>query len=400
MRLTTRGWTLLGGGVAWCVVALGIGQRDLWWPGLFLALLPLASWLLLLPGSSRLTVTRRISPDRVSVDEPARVDVELDPQGMSMGGVARVRDRIPSALGEARWYAFAAGLGVWRQNLRYEVRPGWRGRHLVGPLERSIADGLGLAMSQSTIPGQTELLVTPRVEPLTNLRGASGVGLATDTTLLRTGMGGADDVLIREYQQGDDVRRIHWRSTAHSGQLMVRREERAWDPSAAIVIDNRARGYSTRVHDDRLEWAVSAAASIAIHLLADGFDLSLVEADARVFSPHRVGSGREAMVLEHLADLTPNRASSLRDALTAGGRGAEGQLLVAILSRVDAADAAALAEASRHGRACWALLLASSPELDAAQSATVRGAGWRCVVAGPGTPVAAAWREFGREETR
>jgi uncharacterized protein (DUF58 family) len=400
MNLTARGWTVLGGGIAWCVVALGIGQRDLWWPGLFLVLLPLVSWLLLVPGSSQLSVTRRVDPPRVTVGQPVRVELQLDPGGISVGGIARVRDRLPAALGESRWFAFAAGLGMWRQTVTYELRPAWRGRHRIGPLDRSMADGLGLARSLRTIPGQDELLVSPRVEPLANLRGASGVGLATDTSLLRTGLGSADDVLVREYHQGDDVRRIHWRTTAHAGQLMVRREERAWDPSATIVIDNRARGYSTRVHDERLEWAVSAAASIAIHLLRDGFDLSLVEADGRVLTPHRVGAGREMMVLDHLTDLAPDRAHTLKEALATCGRGAEGQLLVAILSRVDSADAVALAEASRHGRACWALLLASSPQLDASQAATVLESGWHCVVAGPGTPVAAAWREFGREETR
>jgi uncharacterized protein (DUF58 family) len=400
MNLTARGWTVLGGGIAWCAIALGIGQRDLWWPGLFLILLPVASWLVLLPGSGEFTVERRVHPERVTAGETARVELALDPGGISLGGVARVRDRMPAALGEPRWYGYRAGLGMWHQVVTYEVRPAWRGRYRIGPLERSIADGLGLARSARLVPGETELLATPPVEPLANLRSASGVGLANDTTLLRTGLGSADDVLIREYHQGDDVRRIHWRSTARTGQLMVRREERAWDPSATVLIDNRARGYSTRVHDERLEWAVSAAASIALHLLADNFDLTLVAADGSVLSPHRVGPGREAMVLEHLADLALDRTQTLRDALAVANRGVEGQLLVAILSRVDAADAAALAEASRRGRACWAILLGSSGQLDAAQTATVREAGWRCVVAGPGTPVAAAWRDLGIEESR
>ncbi|MCA0296884.1 MAG: DUF58 domain-containing protein [Actinobacteria bacterium] len=400
MNLTARGWALLGGGVAWCVVAVVVGQRDLWWPGLFLVLLPLVSWLLLLPGSARLEVERQVRPTRVAVGDVARVDLELDPGGLTFGGVARVRDRLPAALGEARWYGFAAGLGLWRQTISYEVRPLWRGRHHVGPIERNVADGLGLARSNQTIPGRAELLVTPPVEPLANLRGASGVGIATDTTLLRTGLGSSDDVLIREYRQGDDVRRIHWRSTARTGELMVRREERSWDPSAAVVIDNRAHAYSPRAHDPRLEWAVSAAASIAIHLLGDGFDLVLAEADGSVLSPHRLGPGREGIVLEHLAELDTDTAPTLGRALAACTHGAEGQLLVAILGRVDATDAAALAEASRHGRACWALLVSDSPVVDERQAAWVREAGWRCVVAGPGTSVAAAWRELGSEDDR
>ena len=115
MSLTARGWAVLGGGIAWCAVALVIGQRDLWWPGLFLFLLPVASRLLLTPGSGRMSVVRRLEPSRVSVGEKVRVQLELDPRSISLGGVARVRDRLPSALGEARWFGFAAGLGLWRQ---------------------------------------------------------------------------------------------------------------------------------------------------------------------------------------------------------------------------------------------------------------------------------------------
>lgn len=145
---------------------------------------------------------------------------------------------------------------------------------------------------------------------------------------------------------------------------------------------------------------MSAAASIAIHLLADGFDLSLAEVDGTILRPNRLGPEREDLVLEHLADLATDDALTMREALAASSRGADGQLLVAILGRVDAADAATLAEASRRGRACWAVLVSTSPHEDARQAALVRDAGWRCVVAGPGTPVAVAWRELGTEDER
>ncbi len=398
--LTTRGWTLVAAGIAWCVLAALIGQRDLWWPGLFLALLPLASLLLLIPGRGRVDVDRRVAPTRVQVGEAAEVRLTFDPRSPTLGGVARVRDRLPPALGEGRWYGFPSGLGRWEQTVTYEVRARWRGRHLLGPAERSIADGLGLARIGRVFPGQTPLLATPVVEPLTNLRDASGLGMATDTTLLRTGLGGADDVLIRDYRQGDDVRRIHWRSSARTGALMVRREERAWEPNATVIIDNRSRSYSARRPDRRLEWAVSAAASIAVHLLRDGFDLSLVESDGAIVSPRRAGTAREAVVLERLALLRPDDTPTLADALAACRRGADGQLLVAILGRVDAADAVALAEAGRHGRSCWALLVASDSALDDEAAAAVRMAGWRCVSAGPDTTVAAAWRGFREEDSR
>ena len=92
-------------------------------------------------------------------------------------------------------------------------------------------------------------------------------------------MVGQDDALVREYRQGDDVRRIHWRSTARWGDLMVRREEQAWDPSASIVLDSRASAHAGRGMHNSLEWAISAAASIGIHFLDDGFGIEIYEAD-------------------------------------------------------------------------------------------------------------------------
>ena len=90
---------------------------------------------------------------------------------------------------------------------------------------------------------------------------------------------GQDDAPIREYRHGDDLRRMHWRSTARVGELMVRREEQAWDPSATVMLDTRASAHAGEGMQHSLEWAISAAASIAIHFLEDGFSVEIYEAD-------------------------------------------------------------------------------------------------------------------------
>jgi hypothetical protein len=145
---------------------------------------------------------------------------------------------------------------------------------------------------------------------------------------------------------------------------------------------------------------VSAAASIAIHLLADGFDISLVEADGATLSPHRAMSGRESLVLEQLADMKTHLVPTLGEAFAASARGAEGQLLIAILGRVDDADSAALARARRQGRSCWALLAGATPQLSLSGAELVRASGWRCVIGGPGVALADAWRAFNSVDAR
>ncbi|WP_324277397.1 DUF58 domain-containing protein [Blastococcus brunescens] len=54
---------------------------------------------------------------------------------------------------------------------------------------------------------------------------------------------GEDDVSIREYRQGDDLRKVHWRATARTGELMVRLEERPWRAQATLFLDTRARAH-------------------------------------------------------------------------------------------------------------------------------------------------------------
>ena len=390
---------MLGAGVLWCVGAGFVGQRDLWWPGLFLILLPVLSWLLLLPNATGLSARRSVAPSRVIVGGQTEVEVMLAPRTRMLGGVTRVRDRVPATLGQASWYGLPTRAGRWVQRLRYQLSPSRRGRYRIGPLERTSGDGLGLARAAQVVPAYSELLVTPRVEVLANLGAASGLGVAPDTTLLRTGHGSADDVLIREYHHGDDMRRIHWRSTARTGELMVRREERSRDPIATIVLDNRARSYGGHAADERFEWAISAAASIGVHLLADGFDVSLVMADGSLVSPPRAGADRENVLLEHLAEVDTVGNRHLSEAMPTCTSGEEGQLLIAVLGRVEAADSVALTEACQRGRACWALLVNSGGR-DVIGLNTLVAAGWRCGTAEAGVGVADAWRNLGRQESR
>ena len=235
--------------------------------------------------------------------------------------------------------------------------------------------------------------------PLTEASSAPGLGTATDTDLRRTLHGSTDDVLIREYLQGDDVRRIHWRSTARAGQLMVRREERARDPLVTVLLDNRARSYGGRAGEQRFEWAVSAAASLCVHLLAGGFEVRLVLADGSVLRPPRGGTASSDMVLERLAVIETDAQRHLQGAITAGGHSADDHVLIAVLGRVDAEDVLLLSEAGRRRSTCWALLARGTPA-DIAGLDELAAAGWRAQDAAAGTSLADAWRDFSRGAVR
>ena len=113
--------------------------------------------------------------------------------------------------------------------------------------------------------------MTPRVQPLPpaplgTLWAGRGEGHAAYAAAA-----GEEDIGVREYRHGDDLRRIHWRATAHHGELMVRREEHTWHSQCTILLDSRAGAHRGTGPAASYEWAVSAAASAAVHLLNQGY---------------------------------------------------------------------------------------------------------------------------------
>ena len=126
-----------------------------------------------------------------------------------------------------------------------------------------LSDPFGLVELDRTFQTTSSLVVTPRVVPLpvVPLSGAwTGSG---DNRPRAFASGSAEDVTVREYRRGDDLRRVHWRSSAHAGELMVRREEQPWQSRATLFLDNRKIAHRGSGAASSLEHAVSAAASIA-----------------------------------------------------------------------------------------------------------------------------------------
>ena len=130
--------------------------------------------------------------------------------------------------------------------------------------------------------------------------------------------GSAEDVTVREYRRGDDLRRVHWRASAHAGELMVRREEQPWQSRATVFIDNRAHVHRGTGAASSLEYAVSAAASIAAHLVQRGFRTRLISASGTSLGEGWHEAGATATdtgpLLEALAVLAPESSQRL-DAL-------------------------------------------------------------------------------------
>jgi uncharacterized protein (DUF58 family) len=287
------------------------------------------------------------------------------------------------------------------RELNYQIHTDTRGKFTIGPLRVRVADAFGLVEISRAFSTTSTLVVTPRIFPLPRATAASSWLGEGDGGMRTISAVGEDDAAPRLYQDGDGLRRVHWKSTARYGQLMVRREEHQWRNSASIFLDTRRRAHAGSGPSATFEFAVSAAASIGAHLSGEGFRARLIT-EAGEIAPR--GTFNDTL-LDMLAVIGPSSHAGLLSGTSA--LASAGGQLIAVVGRLSPDEASQLAASRRGNAPAMALLLAvsawatDSVPQDAARTAEIlAAAGWRVAVVTASTPLASAWQQLHRPADR
>lgn len=260
LRPTVRGFAL-------ACAALGLGVAAYWTlqgaflvPAVLAGGVVVAGLLLLAIAPAGRDVTW--SPPTVAV-EGVDVDVPVRLPDAYAGGWWRPQTSLdPVTFSWDRLESAATQLRVFAPH---------RGVHRLGPVRARRTDPLGAWMSTRRLESLGELVVGPRITPLS----ASAVlGHGIDAAVSRVGQGDLVDQLVRDYRPGDPVRRIHWRQTARHGDLMVRQEQPPATPRVVIVLDTLADGWRD---DDEFDEGVRAFASLCMSVVAQGLRVEVQE---------------------------------------------------------------------------------------------------------------------------
>jgi uncharacterized protein (DUF58 family) len=399
--LTTRGRSLMAAGGAVAVCGLAIPEPGLVRVGTLLVILPAMSALIARTSRYRLSCSRRLDPPRVPVGQPAVVTARVENVSRLRTRVLLAEDVIPGTLGSRpRLVVDEIGPGS-HQELSYQIRPSIRGKFTIGPLRIRVADAFGLVETSHPLKVRSTLTVTPKIDPLPRVA-AQGSRPGEDDSGIRTiSATGEHDGAPRVYQDGDSLRQVHWKSTARHGELMVRREEHQPRDSASVFLDTRRCAHTGSGPASTFEFAVSAAASIGVHLADEGFRTRLITETGEIAPRGTL----PATLLDMLAVITPSADTGLRTGMSA--LAAPGGQLIAVAGRLSADEVTALAAARRGNAPAMALLLAvSSWESggacrDASRTAEIlAAAGWRVAVITAHTPLAAAWQQLHRPLNR
>jgi uncharacterized protein (DUF58 family) len=399
---TTRGRAFVAAGAAAGVLGLGLGQRTLLSIGGVLIILPVLSVLAASRTRYRISWARGISPVRVPAGHTASVSIQLDNVSRLPTGLLLAEDTVPYSIGSRPRFILDRIEPGGSRRLSYPIQPDHRGKYAIGPLHVRVADAFGLAKVGSTAAPPSTLVVTPAVTalPHTSLAGSwLGEGDARASTAAAAG---EDDVVPRAYRDGDELRRVHWRSTARYGELMVRREEQRWRNRAVLFLDTRLGGHGGRGPASSFEYAVSAAASIGVHMAREEMDTEFVTDAGPVAAP----GSFEDVLLDTLAVIRPSRNSSLGAGLARLPADTSG-LFIVVAGHLSSGEARQLATARRASGPAMALLLAVSTwaaerpgsaatgETDEA-SRILTAAGWRVATVTADTPLSVAWDMLNR----
>lgn len=407
--LTTRGKAFLLVGVAVVVAGMLLGQRDLLWLGALLFFLPVIAVAFIARTRLRLACERGTDHGQIPIGESLECRLTLTKAGSLPAGVLMFEDHAPPQLGRRPRFTVANSVGQWRREISYPLAGRQRGRFRTGPLLVRSTDALGLVKFDRQFTATTQVMVTPRISPLPSMGNVTGGGTTGENRPQHIGVIGQDDVLVREYRHGDDVRRVHWRSTAKRGELMVRREEQAWDPSVTMVLDSRAGSHAGRGRDSSFEYAVSCAASVALHFLDDGFDVDLYDCDGPMISMEDTERFQttDQHVLRCYTDVGLSEATSLQPGLEHASLHHNGQLIMAVLGRLTTTDVELLLRSRRNRAQGLAIVLdvesfpGGRATVQAAQEQEravqmLRSHRWRVAVARADTPIRDAWLDLER----
>ncbi|SFD85498.1 DUF58 domain-containing protein [Blastococcus tunisiensis] len=434
--LTVRGRCVVAAGGTLLLVGALLGERPLVQLAVFALALPLLSAVAVLRQRFRISARRTVTPPRVPRGGSAEVSLELTNTDTRTGGLWVLTEQVPAGLGASPGFVVERLAPGGRTALTYRVHGSRRGRHVLGPLRLRLVDPFGLVERSAVGADSAPLLVVPRVRPL-GAGGPAGVQSGGGDGTRRTlAVHGEDDVSVREYRQGDDLRKVHWRATARTGDLMVRLEERPWRAQGTLLVDTRARAHliAPRVRADRaggvvpgpagddsppadsLEWVVEAAASIGAELARRGAVLRAVTDTGELLPPSGRGQLTTEDLLARLAATGPSRLPGLAGGVEQLCRAAGDGPVVCLLGAVGPDDVVELIR-GRSGPTTdlavltdiesWAapapgrgrrLSDASRGALTAQRedaAALLRAAGWRVAVARADTTVGQVWAELG-----
>jgi uncharacterized protein (DUF58 family) len=272
--VTTLGWIVIVAAVVSFVLAFVLGWAEFAFLGFTLAIGMLAACAYLF-GRATYRVDIELNPRRVTAGDRAMGSMIVANTGQR--AVLPTRMELPVGDGLAEFVVPRLAPAAEDENL-FAIPTQRRALIVAGPAISVRGDQLGLLRRTTRWSEQVELFVHPKLTRIA----ATARGLVRDLEGQTTSVITDSDLAfhaLRSYEAGDDIRNVHWRSSARTGQLMVRQYQETRRSQLLLMMSAQRTFYA---FDDEFELAVSALASIAVQVISEESELDVVWENARL----------------------------------------------------------------------------------------------------------------------
>ncbi|PKQ25709.1 MAG: DUF58 domain-containing protein [Actinobacteria bacterium HGW-Actinobacteria-4] len=398
--MTSRGWGLIGFGVMAGGVGVGLANPILVYAGVTMvsAVVVAGLWMLLSINTflRRFPYARReVIPRPLTAGVPGKVIVSIQSGNAASAARSRLRRTLTNSLDirEQAASELTGGMGTKATvartetslTLTYTLLPSRRGRWPLGPALVHSSDPFGVLWADTSVGEAEHIPVWP---PVVDLSAAAGALMGhADRVVIGARTPSADDASLRDYREGDDLRRVHWPSSARRGTMLVRSDERAGRRPATVIMDLPRDPVA-------LEWSITAAASIALSVLDAGHPVRLLGAGlnpdaSRHVGEHGAEAGRSAILnqtvdLKSPVSINAATAHLIHAANQAAHDATHGEVIVGVFEPLERDALDALVPLGDSGRA-WAMVRTSDnvAQAETAQETmrSLRRAGWRTATA-------------------
>jgi len=326
--LTRQGWLVVLLAIGLLAAGRVLSVYELTALGVATGMLVLVSAIWVATRRMSLKVSRHLQPSRVQVGGTSTVTATVTNTGHRKSPVMYMLDQVGTELSAVRCEIMPIPAG---DNVRvvYRIPTSQRGIIGVGPMTLSVRDPFGIAAVRNPIFGVSELTVLPHIDkilpPPSTLGHDPHGGLENPDAIGRVG---DEFYALRPYEFGEDLRRVHWPSSAKRDVMMVRQDEQPWQGRSTVLLDVR----HSKQPKESFESCVSAAASVTSAAFGRGDLVRLVTTDG---GDSGFGTGHAHMdaILEYLATAQLSRQASLQASLALLAKRANGGGLVVVTSK-------------------------------------------------------------------
>ncbi|HEY3397773.1 MAG TPA: DUF58 domain-containing protein [Armatimonadota bacterium] len=371
MTRTIKRQILIWGAVFLLLVGLTLHIQQMLFMSGALALLAPGAYLLsrsLLRGLQ----VRRHAPSRLRAGEETTVSLLVSNPTVRARPAFWVEEDLPDGLAAAETSQLVLDLGPGEEReVSYTLLAERRGVYMLGPVQLTTSDAVGLHDFIRNVELADELLVYPRILSLADLwpRGPVERGVPRRR---QHRPGGLDPQSTREYVPGDDLRHVAWKVSAHRDKMMIVEREHAQGLQATVLLDLTEGVHAGQGNETSLEYGVTLAASLLAQAQDTGATVALLADGDRDYSvaPDSAQDHRRRL-LEALARCRTGGerplAAVVRDHLGELPRGAS----VAVVTPQVGPEVLLVSDllAGRGVRVIWFLLMAPSFERRASAGA-------------------------------